>query len=174
MKKITINGVNYGAYNTIEVLDDRYRCDGADLPFSVVGQGVISDTVDGDFPPAISLDELKANKIDTIISSTDLFVPVILNGITYNGGADSAGKIKGAIDLAQLLLEPTVDIWDINDKTRTYSFPDAMDIVSAIAIDYRTKALARQARITAVNDIVVDVNGTYPTLADALAAINLI
>lgn len=50
MKKIDIAGKIYGPYNTIEVLSDRYRCDGADLPFSVVGQGVVSNVIDGDFP----------------------------------------------------------------------------------------------------------------------------
>lgn len=140
------------------------------IPFTVEEEAA----ADIAYALANSLDNKKAEKIEAIISSTDLSVPVILNGITYNGGADSVGKIKGAIDLASLLLETTVDIWDINDKTRTYSFPDAMAIASAVAVDYRTKALARQARITAVNDIVVDVNGTYPTLADAITAINLI
>lgn len=54
MKKVTINSKLYGPYVTIEVLEDRYRCDGADLPFSVVGQGVVSDVIDGDFPPIIA------------------------------------------------------------------------------------------------------------------------
>lgn len=53
MKKITINGKNYGAYSEVVILGDRYRCDGADLLFSVVGQGTVSDVVDGDFPPIV-------------------------------------------------------------------------------------------------------------------------
>lgn len=51
MKKLTTPGGVFGPYSTIETLDDRYRCDGADLPFTVVGEGVVSDVEPGDFPP---------------------------------------------------------------------------------------------------------------------------
>lgn len=64
MKKITTAAGTFGPYATIETLTDRYRCDGADLPFSVVGQGAIDDVVPGDFPapviPAPSVDEIVA------------------------------------------------------------------------------------------------------------------
>ena len=55
MKKIITPGGTFGPYNTVEVLADRYHVDGADLPFSVVGQGTISDAVEGDFPPVFIL-----------------------------------------------------------------------------------------------------------------------
>lgn len=55
MKKIVTQAGKFGPYNTVEVLADRYHVDGADLPFTVVGQGEISDVVDGDFPPVIAL-----------------------------------------------------------------------------------------------------------------------
>lgn len=52
MKKIITPAGKFGPYESVEVLEDRYRVDGpSDLPFTVVGQGVISDVVDGDFPP---------------------------------------------------------------------------------------------------------------------------
>jgi hypothetical protein len=51
MKKLTTQDAVYGPYRTIEVMADRYRCDGADLPFNVIGEGVISDVEEGDFPP---------------------------------------------------------------------------------------------------------------------------
>ena len=50
MKKLTTSEGVFGPYEQIDVLEDRYRCDGGDLPFTVVGQGTISDVVDGDFP----------------------------------------------------------------------------------------------------------------------------
>jgi len=50
MKKLTTQNSVFGPYEAIEVLEDRYRCDGAELPFSVVGEGAISDAVAGDFP----------------------------------------------------------------------------------------------------------------------------
>lgn len=51
MKKLTTSAGAFGPYANIETLSDRYRCDGADFPFSVVGTGVISDAEQGDFPP---------------------------------------------------------------------------------------------------------------------------
>jgi len=52
MKKIITPAGKFGPYESVEVLEDRYRVDGpSDLPFTVVGQGEITDVVDGDFPP---------------------------------------------------------------------------------------------------------------------------
>jgi len=51
MKKITTATGKFGPYKSIEILSDRYHVDGGDLPFTVIGQGEISDVVDGDFPP---------------------------------------------------------------------------------------------------------------------------
>jgi len=52
MKKITTAAGKFGPYESVEVLQDRYRVDGpSDLPFTVIGQGEITDAVDGDFPP---------------------------------------------------------------------------------------------------------------------------
>jgi len=53
MKKITTPNGLFGPYSSIEILSDRYHVDGADLPFTVIGQGEISDVVDGDFPIVI-------------------------------------------------------------------------------------------------------------------------
>lgn len=52
MKKIITAAGRFGPYESVEVLEDRYRVDGpSDLPFTVIGQGVITEAVDGDFPP---------------------------------------------------------------------------------------------------------------------------
>lgn len=52
MKKITTSAGVFGPYNNIEVMEDRYRVDGpSDLPFTIIGQGTISDAVPEDFPP---------------------------------------------------------------------------------------------------------------------------
>ena len=51
MKKIITATNKFGPYKSVEVLEDRDRVDGpSDLPFTVIGQGEISDVVDGDFP----------------------------------------------------------------------------------------------------------------------------
>jgi hypothetical protein len=50
MKKITMTNRKYGPFHEVQVLEDRYLCDGCYLPFSVIGQGEIADVVDGEFP----------------------------------------------------------------------------------------------------------------------------
>lgn len=55
MIAITTPSGNHGPFGSIEVLEDRYRCDGnTDLPFSVVGTGEIveADTIQWPDPPA--------------------------------------------------------------------------------------------------------------------------
>lgn len=50
--KITTPAGVFGPYENVEVLDDRYRVDGpADLPFTVIGQGEVSEASPDDFPP---------------------------------------------------------------------------------------------------------------------------
>ena len=52
MKKIITASGKFGPYESVEILEDRYRVDGpSDLPFTVIGQGEISDVVEGDFSP---------------------------------------------------------------------------------------------------------------------------
>lgn len=50
MKKITTSSSVFGPYKSVEIMSDRYRVDGADLPFIVVGIGVIADVDPSDFP----------------------------------------------------------------------------------------------------------------------------
>lgn len=54
MKALTTPSGNFGPFTSIEVLEDRYRCDNTDLPFTVVGQGEIvdADTITWPEPPA--------------------------------------------------------------------------------------------------------------------------
>jgi hypothetical protein len=43
MLQIVTDSGKFGPYTDVQTLEDRYRVDGADLPFSVVGQGVVSE-----------------------------------------------------------------------------------------------------------------------------------
>lgn len=43
MKKLTTTKGVFGPYETVEMLTDRYRCDGADLPVTVVGIGEVTE-----------------------------------------------------------------------------------------------------------------------------------
>jgi len=50
MKKIVTTLGVYGPYSVVDILGDRFHCDGADLPFSIVGEGTVEDALPGDFP----------------------------------------------------------------------------------------------------------------------------
>jgi len=122
----------------------------------------------------IPLDDLKANKIQALKEKTNLSAPVTIGLVTYNGGESSASAIMGGVNLANLNQETNISIWDINDTVRVYSITDAMSIVNTIALAYRDSVLTRQNKITAINNIIVDANGTYPTYESAKAALDLI
>jgi hypothetical protein len=86
MKKITTATGKFGPYNSVEVLSDRYHVDGADLPFTVIGQGEISDVVDGDFPspePYHDPEAYKYQRAAAYPSFADQF------DLLYHGGMDA-------------------------------------------------------------------------------------
>jgi hypothetical protein len=56
MFKVTTPVGKFGPYSKVETLEDRYRCDNADLPFTVVGTGVIEEALPDDFPPQVFYD----------------------------------------------------------------------------------------------------------------------
>jgi hypothetical protein len=85
MKKITTNAGKFGPYKSVEILEDRYRVDGADLPFTVVGTGVIEDwTTDDDVLPVEYHDPeaYKAQREAAYPSFADQF------DLLYHGGID--------------------------------------------------------------------------------------
>ena len=122
------------------------------------------------------LPSAKANKIQDIQNNFNVSsnLPITIGLKTYNGGKDSASSIMAGIDLANLNLETSIEIWDINNEVAIYSIADAMHIVKTIALDYRAKILAKQAKVTQINAIVVDPQGTHPDYASAISALNLI
>ena len=88
MKKIVTATGKFGPYNSVEVLEDRYHVDGADLPFTVIGQGEISDVVDGDFPtPEVTVyhdpEAYKYQRAAAYPSFADQF------DLLYHGGMDA-------------------------------------------------------------------------------------
>jgi len=120
------------------------------------------------------LEALKQTKINLVKASTVSDTPVVCDDITYNGGVESANAINGAIQLAQLNGEETLDIWDLNDVVRNFTIPDALVICKDIGLPYRTVMLARQAKIALITAIVVDAEGTYPTYDEAVIALQAI
>jgi len=79
----------------------------------------------------------KRKRIKALKISNKANNPVTVGDVTYNGGSSSASSISGAIQLAKLLGEDSVKIWDINNVVRTYSFEDALALSKEIGKIYR-------------------------------------
>ena len=111
----------------------------------------IDDVYDGtSFTKPISpLDELKSQKIQSI--TLDPKAPVVINGVTFNGGDSSASAISGAVTLAQALGETDVKLWDVDNVIATYTFDDATAIAAQIAKAYRDAQFAKYALIAQIN-----------------------
>lgn len=97
MKKLTTASNTFGPYTTIEIMSDRYRCDGADLPFNIVGDGVISDVQSGDFPPtAADLERVRTAKKARLaeIANAKLSVGFTVNGLKISTDAEARGLLS--------------------------------------------------------------------------------
>ena len=101
-------------------------------------------------PPDIN--EVKARKSCLIISAfeTAISEPVVITGVAYYGGFDSAIKLKGALDLAQLSQQTTVTFFDVDRAGHELSIADAVTVVTTIGGDYQTKFTKKQALLTAI------------------------
>jgi len=55
MKKIITPVGDFGPYNNVEVLEDRYVVDGGELPFIVVGEGTVVETYETITPTVYAL-----------------------------------------------------------------------------------------------------------------------
>lgn len=111
MKKVTTSVGIFGPYQNVEILEDRYRCDGGDLPFTVVGNSaVISDVQPGDFPPPLpegkTPEEIQEEIIDATQKRLDDFARTrnydgILSACTYSDSLVQKFRNEGQYCLAQ-------------------------------------------------------------------------
>jgi len=97
MKKITTTMGKFGPYNTVEILENRYEVDGAHLPFTVVGTGVIEDWTDEDtvaVPVYQDPEVYKYQRADAYPSFADQFDLIYHRGIDAWKTAIQAVKDK--------------------------------------------------------------------------------
>lgn len=115
MKKLVTPAGVFGPFQSIEVLSDRYRADGADLPFVVVGDGDILDVEPGDFPaPPKTRDQLKAERQ----AAVDAIRVTTASGKTFDGDETSQTRMARAIVGMQAAGAPTIT-WVLADNTPT-------------------------------------------------------
>ena len=102
MFKVTTPVGKFGPYSKVETLEDRYRCDNADLPFTVVGTGVIEDALPDDFPPQVfyDYDKIQADIIERTQKRLDDFAKTrdyssIMSLCTYAASSVAKFKVEG-------------------------------------------------------------------------------
>ena len=115
MKKLTTPKGVFGPYVSVEKLEDRYRVDGADLPFSVVGTGTIEEWT-GPMPipdaPELTRAQLKAKRAEAVAN-----IKVTTQaGNTYDGDEESQTRFARAIIALSTGLAPSVN-WVLADNS---------------------------------------------------------
>lgn len=94
--------------------------------------------------------EEKIKRINQLFESKAI-ENVTINNSIYKGGDVSASAINGAITLAKVEGVPTVDIWDADKVTRTYTISEAEQIAYVIGKTYAGFMYRRNELISAVN-----------------------
>ncbi len=78
-------------------------------------------------------------------------LPVTVGKNTYNGGEDSAGKLKGALSLASDMSQSIVTFFDINNLPIELSLTDALTVITTIGAKYQSDFAKFQAYKVSIN-----------------------
>lgn len=103
--------------------------------------------------PAISLAELKANKLNEIRTAYDAttIAPVDALGITWDGGFDSAIKLDAAMRLSQAAGAPGVRFYDTSNVGHDLDFVASLQVCIAVAVAYQTSLGKKQTLFAEVD-----------------------
>lgn len=115
MKQIVTERGRFGPYAEVVTLDDRYRADGADLPFAVVGQVAVGEwegALPKPEPQPITREAAKAARqaaVDAIRVTTS-------TGKTFDGDETSQTRMSRALIGMQAAGIPAI-VWALADNT---------------------------------------------------------
>lgn len=115
MIKITTPGGVFGPYVSVDVLDDRYHVDGADLPFSVIGTGTVepwTGPMPTPDPPELTRAQKKAQR-EMAVAEIKVATQA---GNTFDGDEESQGRMARAIIALSTGLAPSVN-WVLADNS---------------------------------------------------------
>jgi len=79
-------------------------------------------------------------------------LPVVIDGVNWHGGLDSALKLKGAVDIAEFASDTEVTLFDTDNTAHTLSIDDAKAIVLAVGSDFQTKLATKQGLLVAIEE----------------------
>lgn len=102
----------------------------------------------GDIPPVITISE--ADAIRKNFRETENQPVTDSNGITWNGGFQSAIRLDAAKRLAETAGQTTVTFYDVDNIGHSLSIADATSVVMQVAEAFQTKYAAKQAALSAL------------------------
>lgn len=95
--------------------------------------------------------------------------PVLVNGIMWRGGQNSAQSIGSAVDLTGQLGGASIKLRDAERKSHTYSLEDARGVAAQIGLDYISKWQAEEDALQQLESI----NLSGPNALEQINAITL-
>lgn len=131
MKLIQTATETFGQFHTVEVLDDRYRCNGdLDIQFDVIGDSQLVDAPEGyaiPLPPP-TRDELKAKRQEIVDAIT-----VEVNGKVFDGDEISQERMARALKVADITGQ-TSCTWVLHDNSAVDVTKDELAQALALAL----------------------------------------
>lgn len=79
--------------------------------------------------------------------------PVLVGGVLWRGGQDSAQSIANAISMIELLGGTTIELRDASRKSYTYPLNEAKQVAAGIGISYQTKWQAEEQALADLDAI---------------------
>lgn len=112
MKALVTATGRFGPFSNIETLSDRYRCDGVDYQFDVIGPATIDVNAPAPDEPALTRAQLKIKRAEAVAN-----IKVTTQaGNTFDGDEVSQGRMSRAI-IALQATGTASTIWVLADNT---------------------------------------------------------
>lgn len=112
MKALVTATGRFGPFFSIETLPDRYRCDGVDYQFDVIGPATIDANAPAPDAPALTRAQLKIKRAEAVAN-----IKVTTQaGNTFDGDEESQGRMTRAIIALSTGLAPSVN-WVLADNS---------------------------------------------------------
>ena len=112
MKALVTATGRFGPFSNIETLSDRYRCDGVDYQFDVIGPATIDVNAPAPDEPALTRAQLKIKRAEAVAN----IKVTTAAGNTFDGDEESQGRMARAIIALSTGLAPSVN-WVLADNS---------------------------------------------------------
>lgn len=134
----------------------HYLDDDADIDLLPSGSVAITiDEADALRAPEFSeAQEAKRLEIRAAYAATGS--AVVANGVTWDGGFDSAIKLDAAKRLAEAAGASDVTFFDAANTPHVLDFATAQSVIIAVASDFQVALATKQALMRAINDAQTD------------------